>query len=102
MSWTKNMVTLKVEFLPPSDEEGRECWIASCPEIDLATQGETYGDAEENLRDALDAWFSTCLEMGTLEAALKECGFSACRIEKLKSTVPAALLSQKERRVCHA
>ena len=96
------MIALKVEFLPPSGDEQRECWVASCPEIDLVTQGDTFEDAEKNLRDAIDGWFGTCLEMGTLDAALKECGFSPCRIEKIKSFVPAALLSQQKRRVCHA
>lgn len=96
------MVALKVEFLPPSKEEERDCWVARCPEIDLATQGDTYEEAEKNLHDALDGWLSTCLAMGTLDAALKECGFSPCRIEQIKSVAPAALLSQKERRECRA
>lgn len=97
----QGMVALKVEFSPPSEEDARECWIASCPEIDLVTQGDTFEEAEANLRDALDGWFWACLTRGTLDDALRECGFSPCRIEKIKSVVPAALLSRKEGHACH-
>ncbi|MBQ9405253.1 MAG: type II toxin-antitoxin system HicB family antitoxin [Desulfovibrio sp.] len=96
------MLALKVEFLPPSQEEERECWVALCPEIDLATQGETFEDAERNMRDALDGWFSVCLAMGTLDAALTECGFSPCRIEEFKRVAPRITEGKAENTLCHA
>lgn len=70
----QGMINVRVEFLPPSQEEGRECWVAICPEIDLASQGETFLEAAENIQDALKEWIRACIEHGTLEAALAECG----------------------------
>jgi hypothetical protein len=50
-------------------------WIAVCPKLDIATQGTTPDDAKRQLDDAVKAWFEDCIERGTLDAAMRECGF---------------------------
>lgn len=34
-------------------------YVALCPEIDIASQGESVGDARDNLREALQLFFET-------------------------------------------
>ena len=65
------MVPVKVTFYP--DENGS--WIASCPELELMTQGNTYEEAEFNLKDALMLFFESCIRRGTLDQVLKEAGY---------------------------
>ena len=54
----------------------RKKWfLASCPVLDIHSQGETEGKAKKNLGEALFIFFTTSLEMGTFEEVLKGCGF---------------------------
>ena len=34
-------------------------YVALCPEVDIASQGETVDEARENLREALELFFET-------------------------------------------
>jgi predicted RNase H-like HicB family nuclease len=34
-------------------------YVSFCPEVDIASQGETIEEARENLREALDLFFET-------------------------------------------
>jgi predicted RNase H-like HicB family nuclease len=34
-----------------------DCYVALCPEVDVASQGTTVSEAKENLREALDLFF---------------------------------------------
>ncbi len=54
-------------------KEGRY-WIASCPALDVHSQGGTKSKALENLREALELFLETCIEMGTLGEVLREAG----------------------------
>lgn len=38
------------------EEEG---YVSLCPELDIASQGETVEEARENLREAVDLFFET-------------------------------------------
>lgn len=78
-------LNLTVDVHPSRDLPG--VWIASCPELDLATQGTSQEDARLNLNEALDAWFSCCLEYGTLDGALRECGLPPQRIASIKKSL---------------
>ena len=72
------MNTINVEFsfhLPMKITKKRKWFLASCPILDVHSQGETEKKARDNLRDALRLFFVSCFERGTLEAVLKECGF---------------------------
>ena len=100
-----NMVNLVIEFLPPDPCEDRQAWIVRCPEIDLYTQGDTYEEAAENIKDALQGWFEVCMEHGTLEQVLAECGISPMRIASIKSSYAEAFTNSSHARrkeLCHA
>ena len=84
-------INLKVEFLPPDKEEGRLHWVALCPEIDLGSQGDSFEEACVMIAEALQEWLRFCIEEGTLEDALKECGFSDYKIETFKASLPSNL-----------
>ena len=80
-------------------------WTASCPILDVWTQGKSKEEARNNLFEALQLWLESCYERGTLEAALKECGFSPADVTTEKRedfeetiTVPLHLLSESDRR----
>jgi len=54
----------------------RNKWfVCSCPILDIHTQGETERKAKKNLSEAIFLFFISCFERGTLDAALKDCGF---------------------------
>jgi predicted RNase H-like HicB family nuclease len=55
------------------DAEGR--WIAVCPSIGVASQGIDSDDAKRCLDEAVQLWFESCIERGTLERALQESNF---------------------------
>ncbi|MCL4838702.1 MAG: hypothetical protein KJ058_12135 [Thermoanaerobaculia bacterium] len=50
-------------------------WIALCPAVHVATQGKDRAGAERALQEAVELWFESCVERGTLDQALRECGF---------------------------
>jgi len=50
----------------------RKSWIlASCPILDMHSQGETEKKAKKNLEEALSLFFVSCFERGTLDVVLK-------------------------------
>ena len=54
----------------------KEKWyVASCPVLDVFSQGNTKKQAKDNLSEALSLFFVTCLEHGTLDGVLRDCGF---------------------------
>jgi predicted RNase H-like HicB family nuclease len=52
-----------------------ERWVAVCPSIDVASQGTDADDARRCLDEAVQLWFESCIERGTLERALQESHF---------------------------
>ncbi len=50
-------------------------FVASCPALDVASQGETKEEARKNVAEALFMFLQSCFERGTLDDVLKECGF---------------------------
>jgi len=69
-------VTVQAEFklYGVIKREGK-WYIASCPPLDLATQGRTEEEAKKNLVEASQLFIVSCLERGPLDQALKELGF---------------------------
>lgn len=63
--------------LPFQIRQKGERFVASCPALDVVTQGETREAARENLSEALHLFLRSCIERGTLDAVLKECGFTS-------------------------
>ena len=50
-------------------------FVAYNPELDVASQGNTLSEAQENLREAVSLFIETTRKMGTLKQALQEAGF---------------------------
>ena len=67
-------ITLEVK-LPIKIEQRENYFVSSCPILDVVSQGETFEKAKYNIIEALSAFFIGCIELGTLDAVLKESGF---------------------------
>jgi predicted RNase H-like HicB family nuclease len=65
--------------------DGRQ-WIACCPALDVVTQATTRDAAEKALKEAVSAWFESCIDRDVLEEALFEAGFKKAK----KGVQPAA------------
>lgn len=50
-------------------------YLASAPELDFISQGETFEEAKRDLLEVIKIQFEEMTEMGTLEEYLSECGF---------------------------
>ena len=46
------------QLMAITEREG-DGYVALCPELDVASQGETVNEARENLREALELFFET-------------------------------------------
>ncbi len=64
--------------------------VASCPPLDVYSQGKTEAQAKKNLVEALSLFLESCHERGTLDAVLKECGF-----DKIAFPIKAPALKTK-------
>ncbi|WP_420266198.1 type II toxin-antitoxin system HicB family antitoxin [Candidatus Magnetominusculus dajiuhuensis] len=103
------MTATIVFSLPVKFKKKKDVVIASCPVLDVVTQGETVEDARNNIKEAVSLFISTCLEIGTLDAVLKECGFEAAektarkqsQVETIEVPIPFTIKSHSQS-VCHA
>jgi predicted RNase H-like HicB family nuclease len=69
----------RVEFnlqLPFKITKRTKWFLASCPILDVHSQGDTQETAKKNLVEALSLFLVSCFERGTLDEVLKKCGFS--------------------------
>ena len=72
----KRMIAVQFSLhLPAKITKKKKWFLASCPVLDIHSQGETEEQAKKNLTDALTLFFISCYERNTLDTALKECGF---------------------------
>jgi predicted RNase H-like HicB family nuclease len=70
------MKNISVSFrIPFSIKKKGKWYVARCPVLDVTTQGDSEDAARANLADALYLFLVSCLERGTLDAVLKQCGF---------------------------
>jgi predicted RNase H-like HicB family nuclease len=69
------LIKLDIQLRAFVRRETRNRWIAVCPKIDVTTQGISEDDAKRCLDEAVQLWFEDCLERGTLDRAMRECGF---------------------------
>jgi len=70
----RGMVEFRIKI--PVKITKRERWfLASCPVLDLHSQGETEKKAQDNLGEAMRVFFASCFERGILDEVLKKCGF---------------------------
>lgn len=57
--------------------EQQDGWyIAHCPPLDVASQGKTRNKALENIKQACALFLESCIERGTLEEVLADCGWN--------------------------
>lgn len=106
----KRGMILKVRL--PMKMLKRERWyVASCPSLDVVSQGDTIKKAKENLSEAVSLFLISCLERGTLEQVLKAGGFRPTGRKRQVGighkgqyiNVPIELLSDKgSAATCHA
>jgi predicted RNase H-like HicB family nuclease len=87
-------------------EAGR--FVSCCPILDVWSQGETKDKALNNLNEALQLFFISCFERGTLVEVLKKCGFTLTkrrgakphplpkRYESLEVSVPFQIPSKAD------
>ncbi|HXH90453.1 MAG TPA: type II toxin-antitoxin system HicB family antitoxin [Thermoanaerobaculia bacterium] len=68
-------ISLDVELRAFVRRDTDERWMAVCPSIDVASQGADADDAKRCLDEAVQLWFESCIERGTLERALQESHF---------------------------
>ena len=62
--------------LPVKITKRAKWYLASCPILDVHSQGKTKELAKRNLIEALSLFFITSLERGNLDNVLAECGFT--------------------------
>lgn len=102
---------IKMTLELPLQLKKKEKWVvASCPVLDIASQGATEDEARRNLAEALHVFLESCIDRGTLDQVLKECGFEAVAQDAETETgsapesisIPLYLLSKfDEGRNCH-
>ena len=49
-------------------------YSAICPELDVASQGETIEEAEANLKEAIELYLESAKDLGILNEILEEAG----------------------------
>jgi predicted RNase H-like HicB family nuclease len=64
--------SLPAEVVPGSDGPW---WVASCPVLDVTSQGPTRDEALANLSDALGCFVESCVRRGTIFEVLRQSGF---------------------------
>lgn len=65
--------TVKV---PVTVKKKAAVYVSSCQVLDIHSQGKTEREAKKNIIEAIKLFIVTCFERGTLDAVLKECGFT--------------------------
>lgn len=78
-----------MELRVPIEIHKKDNWyVASCPVLDVVSQGKNESSAKRNLGEALELFLTTCFEMGTLDDVLKTCGFELFPDRRRKERVP--------------
>ena len=68
-------VGVDIEF-PPEVHRERDAWVASCPQLHVASQGSTVEEAMAMLQEALNLFIEGCCEEGILDRVLEESGLT--------------------------
>ncbi len=61
-------------------EQGK--YTSWCPELDVASQGESMEDARKNLQEAVELHVETMVENGDVQMLLEKIGFEAKDLKK--------------------
>ncbi len=68
-------ITVDVKLRAFVRKEKKTRWVAVCPSVGVASQGQSAEQAKKELTEAVQLWFESCIERGTLERALQEANF---------------------------
>lgn len=66
---------VSIRFRAEIFEEGDD-YVAICPELDVSSFGDSVAEAEESLREAVEAFVEGCQSLGTLDEVLEEAGLT--------------------------
>jgi hypothetical protein len=66
---------MKVKVTEEIWKEGN-MYVSYCPELDIASCGESVEESKKNLKEVISINFVECKKMGTLDQLLQEAGFS--------------------------
>ena len=70
-------VGIEIKMRVPIVVSKKDKWVvASCPALDVVSQGADEKEARSNLLEAMTLFLESCLERGTLDQVLKNCGFT--------------------------
>ena len=73
---SKSMITLNIHLpIKVVKLKRPDVYQASCTLLDVHSQGDSEQKARKNLKEALSLFFASCIERGTLDTVLKDCGF---------------------------
>lgn len=108
-------ITVQFSAALPIKITKRKKWVvASCPILDVHSQGETEKKAKNNLKEALTMFFASCFERGALDAVLKDCGFKPVHLadprkkplqpakDFIRVPIPFLVSQQTNQHSCHA
>ena len=65
--------------MPVEIKQEDDVFVSICRPFNICSQGDNVNEAIENLKEALELFFTTCFEMGTFDQVMKDCGF---RVQK--------------------
>ncbi|MDL2315716.1 hypothetical protein LJC59_01345 [Desulfovibrio sp. OttesenSCG-928-A18] len=88
-----NMMPVEVHFRPSG-----KYWLASCPSLDIVTQGENFERAHSNLAEALMLFFESCLSRGTLEEVLRQAGYTKAHARDVSKAAQQYIASMPDHR----
>jgi predicted RNase H-like HicB family nuclease len=89
-------ITLELSVLVRKEGNQYASW---CPELDVASCGDTMEEACNNLDDAIDLYLGTLSEEGNLLEVLGERGFRPSRDDGEKEICEAPFLSSRHKAI---
>ena len=87
----KHFVQVDLQFFCWKDKEGTDSYISYCPELQIASCGDSQNDAYDMMMDAIRLFMISCYKQGNLTQTLNDC-FSKSDEEK-HSIIPPEILA---------
>jgi len=87
---------IKMTFeLPAKITKKKKWYVANCPALNVASQGDTPEEAKAHLEEAVLVFLESCLERGVLEEVLRDCGFGLSLAGEVVDSVVSAPAEEK-------
>jgi len=52
-----------------------DMWVGFCPDLDVSSFGDTPKEAQDSLKEAVEAFLEGCREIGSVDEVLTESGY---------------------------